>query len=84
MRRVTVYRSSRRRDTYLFVCAEEDLARVPHELLAQFGKPVQALSLELTAQQKLARADSAKVLHSIDRAGYYLQLPPRADAGSAP
>lgn len=77
MRHVKVYRSARQRDTYLFVCANEDLDRVPQELLERFGKPVEALSVELTPQRTLARADAAKVLHSIDEAGYYLQLPPQ-------
>jgi len=83
-RHVRVYRSSRRTDMYLYVDAKDDLAPVPDELLSQFGKPVEALSLMLTATRKLARADAARVLDSIEEQGFYLQLPPPADIWNQP
>lgn len=66
-------------DMYLFVDATDDLIPVPEELLAQFGRPVEALSLMLTATRKLARADAARVLERIEAQGFYLQLPPAAE-----
>lgn len=81
-RHVRVYRSSRKVDMYLYVDAKDDLTPVPEELLAQFGKPVEALSLMLTTTRKLARADAARVLDSIEEQGFYLQLPPAADTWS--
>jgi hypothetical protein len=69
---------------YLYVDFGEDLARVPESLLAGFGKPVPVLSLELTADRKLARADAAVVLASIESAGFYLQMPPPAEALQLP
>src|SRR5690606_35144420 len=51
-----VYRSPRRAEMYLFVPAAEDLARVPEELLARFGKPELALVFELVPGRSLARA----------------------------
>jgi uncharacterized protein len=82
-RHVRVYRSSRKQDLYLYVDAGDDLMAVPEALLIQFGKPVEALSLMLTAERTLARADAARVLESIAEQGFYLQLPP-ADTGDRP
>ena len=73
---VRVYRSTRKQEMYLYVDARDDLARVPDELMARFGKPVEALSLMLTADRTLARADAVRVLESIESDGFYLQLPP--------
>ncbi len=85
---VRVYRSSRRQEMYLYVDAADDLSRVPEALLARFGRPVEALSLLLTADRPLARADAAKVLECIRNDGFYLQMPPPAtwgpDAGAGP
>ncbi|MFW6094678.1 MAG: YcgL domain-containing protein [Pseudomonadota bacterium] len=75
-REVRVYRSSRRGEMYLFVDAGEDLDRVPQPLLEHFGRPVEALSLTLTRERRLARADAADVLAAIEADGYYLQMPP--------
>jgi uncharacterized protein YcgL (UPF0745 family) len=61
---------------YLYVDIAEALTRVPQSLLDKFGKPVEVLSLELTAGKKLARADAETVLDEIESAGYYLQMPP--------
>lgn len=82
-REVRVYRSSRRQDMYLYVDAADDLGPVPEALLQRFGRPVEALSLVLTADRTLARADAARVLESIATDGYYLQLPP-PDGWGAP
>jgi uncharacterized protein len=83
-RHVRVYRSSRKPEMYLYVDAKEDLHRVPQALLTRFGKPVEALSLLLTADRVLARADAARVLADIDAQGFYLQMPPAAEAWQAP
>lgn len=75
-RQVKIYRSQRQRDMYLYVDSAEDLERVPRALLKRFGVPVEAMSLELSAERELARADANAVLESIAEAGYYLQMPP--------
>jgi uncharacterized protein YcgL (UPF0745 family) len=81
MRRfVRVYRSPSKLDMYLYVDFKEDLKRVPEPLLARFGKPIEALSLELKAERKLARADTDTVLKAIEETGYYLQMPPGPQA----
>jgi uncharacterized protein len=82
-RHVRVYRSSRKQEMYLYVDAKEDLARVPEALLRRFGKPVEALSLLLTSDRRLARADAAQVLADIEAQGFYLQMPPAAESWTA-
>ena len=64
---------------YLYVDADEDLARVPEALLKNFGRPVAVLSLPLTQDRQLARADAAAVLRSIEDSGFYLQMPPSVE-----
>lgn len=83
-RHVRVYRSSRKQEMYLFVDATEDLAPVPDALLERFGRPLEALSLMLTVDRPLARAEAARVLECIEADGYYLQLPPAPKDWSTP
>lgn len=75
-RLVRIYKSPRKQDMYLYVDYAEALTRVPQALLDRFGEPKEALSLELTPQRSLARANAEQVLDQIESAGYYLQLPP--------
>jgi uncharacterized protein YcgL (UPF0745 family) len=75
-RLVKVYKTRRKADMYLFVDFAEDLGRVPETLLQQFGTPELALSLSLTADKKLARAEAGDVLEAIAEMGYFLQMPP--------
>jgi uncharacterized protein len=83
MRQVVVYRSSKVADLYLFVDQQEGLVHVPAPLLARFGKPIEALQIELTAERKLARSDAPAVLEAIAERGYYLQLPPVVDSAGS-
>ena len=64
---------------YLYVVRDRGLSEVPEALLQQFGKAELALTLELTPEKKLARANTEQVLTCLDKSGYYLQMPPRAD-----
>ncbi len=74
---VIIYRSKVVNDMYLFVAEADELARVPNDLLRRFGRPVESMRIELTAARKLARAEPARVLASIDESGFYLQMPPQ-------
>jgi uncharacterized protein YcgL (UPF0745 family) len=71
-----VFKSSRQAEMYLYVELSRGLQDVPSELLASFGEPAPVLSLLLTQERKLARADAAAVMASIARQGFYLQMPP--------
>lgn len=75
-----IYRSPKNEAMYLYVDHQEDLDRIPEPLLQRFGKPRLAMTLALSLDKKLARADIAKVLEAIREQGYYLQLPPGPEA----
>lgn len=78
-RSVKIYRSSVKPDMYIFVAADEELSRVPEELMKRFGRPIEAMSIELGADVVLARADSVAVLEQIQQEGFYLQMPPATE-----
>lgn len=80
MRHVIVYKSLKVADMYLFVDQHEGLERVPQSLLTRFGKPVEAMRLELTEARRLSRSEAPAVLASIASRGFYLQMPPAIDA----
>jgi uncharacterized protein YcgL (UPF0745 family) len=71
-----VYKSPRREEMYLYVDRGRGLADVPEQLLAQFGEPQPLMTLLLTPERKLARADAGGVLRRIAEQGFYLQMPP--------
>jgi uncharacterized protein YcgL (UPF0745 family) len=64
---------------YLYVDKKDGLESVPGDLLKRFGKPELAMTLVLTPEKKLARADTQRVLDMIKEKGFYLQLPPRPE-----
>jgi len=66
---------------YLYVEKKEGLEPVPEDLLRRFGKPELAMTLMLSPEKKLARADVEYVLEKIEEQGFYLQMPPRPDLG---
>ena len=74
-----IYRSAKTQGMYLYVARDLGLAELPEALLRQFGKAELALTLELTPEKKLARANIEQVLACLSESGYYLQMPPRAD-----
>ena len=72
----SVYRSSKKEGMYLYVRRGAELGTLPEGLMKVFGLPGHALDLMLTAERKLARADSAVVMAQIRDQGFYLQMPP--------
>lgn len=75
-RLVKVFKGDRKPGAYLYVDFTAALSQVPEALLVQFGETTEVLSLQLTPDRVLARADAHEVLTQIDAAGFYLQLPP--------
>lgn len=71
-----IFRSSKKPETYLFVDKDKGLEDVPEVLLKQFGEPVPVMSLLLSPERRLARADAREVLEQIAAQGFYLQMPP--------
>ena len=80
MMHVVVYRSAKVDGMYLYVEAAQGLARVPEALLTRVGRLHEALRFELTAERKLAHSEAGVVLDAIATRGFYLQLPPAAEA----
>jgi uncharacterized protein YcgL (UPF0745 family) len=73
-----IYKSPRKEEMYLYVDMARGLEHVPEPLLARFGEPEKVMIINLTPQQKLARADAVEVLARIEEEGFYLQMPPTA------
>ena len=74
-----IYKSAKKEYLYLFVPADEGMARVPSELLAKFGEPEKTLTLTLTQEHVLAKENPLQVLRNLQQHGYHLQLPPADD-----
>lgn len=74
-----IYRSSREEGLYLYTRKEDQLTRVPEELLKRFGTPQPAMVLVLTPERKLARVSASRVMECLKDPGYYLQLPPTGE-----
>lgn len=72
-----VFRSEKKSETYLYLAETLSFDDLPEELRHQFGEATFVLRLELSADRKLARVDVVKVLESLGKSGYYLQLPPK-------
>ncbi|MBP0049551.1 YcgL domain-containing protein [Marinobacterium sp. AK62] len=80
MKIVSVFRSPRKDEMYLYVDKREQLERVPEPLLEMFGAPEHVMDMPLTAERKLARVESTtRLLDDLDSKGYYLQMPPPKD-----
>jgi uncharacterized protein YcgL (UPF0745 family) len=71
-----VYKSLRKADTYVYLGARDDFARLPEPLRSQLGNLQFVLEMTLTPERKLARADVAVVLANLQQIGYHLQAPP--------
>jgi len=72
---VSVYKSTKKPDTYLFIEKRDDFSPVPKLLLETFGKPKYVMMVPLT-KRDLSMADKHKVMAKIREEGFYLQMPP--------
>lgn len=71
-----IYRSKNKEGMYLYVRRGYNLDDLPDALLKQFSQPELAMSLLLTPEKRLARADAQTVMSRIETQDFYLQLPP--------
>lgn len=76
---VSVFRSSKKPDTYLYVRRGQLWDDLPETLRTLFGKPVHAMDLVLTPERKLARTSAEQVLAGIADKGFFLQMPEEQD-----
>lgn len=75
-----VYKSLQRADTYLYLAARDDFARVPEPLRTRLGTLAFVLDVDLAPGRKLAREDVATVMENLAARGFHLQFPPSGAA----
>ena len=80
MRVFEIFKGNKREEMYLFVDQKEGMKSVPADLLATFGNPESVMIVPLTDSKKLARVKASEVLESIEKQGYFLQMPPAPEA----
>ena len=71
-----VYKSLRQADTYVFLAARDDFARLPSAIQQQVGALKFVLEVALTTERKLAQADADVVRRNLAERGFHLQFPP--------
>lgn len=71
-----IYKSLRKPDAYLYLREKDALGIVPDSVRSPLGELSFVMSLELSPERKLARADAAVVRSNLIERGYYLQVPP--------
>ncbi|MDC2888474.1 YcgL domain-containing protein [Psychrosphaera algicola] len=76
MQLCTVYKSSKKAETFLYVEKADDFSRVPEPLMAIMGPPTLVMTMDLDKRQKLGQADLTRVKNEIQENGFYLQIPP--------
>ncbi len=77
---VSVFRSSKKADTYLYVRRGQVWDELPESLRGIFGAPVHAMDLILTPERTLARTSGRKVLDAIADKDFFLQMPEEQDS----
>ena len=76
---IKVFKSLKKLDTYLYVDKSQNFEELPSALRDSFGQYELVLEMVLSAERKLARADTNQVLSDITLKVFYLQLPPTID-----
>ena len=71
-----VYKSLRQADTYVFLAARDEFARLPLPLRTQLGDLRFVLEVALTTERKLAQADADVVRRNLVDRGFHVQFPP--------
>ena len=71
----SIYKSTIKEGSYLYVPKKDDFSEVPEALMKMFGKPVFVMLIKLEGRN-LAQVDVNKVQESINEQGFFLQLPP--------
>ncbi len=75
----SVFRSSLKDFTYIYLKTGHDYDDLPDSLRTVFGEPELVMDLELSPERKLANEDANQVMENLAEKGYHLQLPPQED-----
>lgn len=78
-----VYKSRRRADTYVFLAARDDFARLPEPVRTSLGELSFVLEVALSPDRRLAQSDPAVVRANLAARGFHLQMPPAEAARMA-
>lgn len=76
----SVFRSSLKDYTYLYLRDGYKFEDLPIALNKVFGEPEFVMDLDLTPGRKLAYEDVSQVMQSLREKGFHLQMPPQEDA----
>lgn len=79
MTRCTVFKSSRREYTYLYLRHDLTFDDIPTELRELMGAAEQTMEIDLAGRQSLAKENIETVRAHLADPGYHLQLPPADD-----
>jgi uncharacterized protein YcgL (UPF0745 family) len=71
-----IYKSLRKDELYVYLRNKDDFSVLPKALLDSIGTPVFVMTLELTPERTLARADSTQVVKQLEERGFFVQMPP--------
>ena len=69
------YKSLRKADTYIYLAERDNFDSIPDALMTRMGELEFVLEFKLSSARKLAKEDPQKVLQSLDKQGFHLQLP---------
>jgi uncharacterized protein len=70
-----IYRCSRKPDLYIYLAEKDDFSRVPANILKSLGTVEFTMELALSAERKLAREPTDRVMENLAEHGFHLQLP---------
>ncbi|MFT5706297.1 MAG: hypothetical protein ACI9ES_000569 [Oceanospirillaceae bacterium] len=79
MKIISIYKSSKKDEMYLYVEKSQKLTKVPDALMQMFGTAVHVMDMPFKADRALARVDAKKLVSALDEQGFYLQMPPPKD-----
>ena len=71
-----VYKSLKKADTYVYLAARDDFARLPEPLRTQLGALQFVLDVDLAPGRTLARENPDVVRANLASRGFHLQFPP--------
>lgn len=69
-----IYRCNLKPDMYIYLAEEDVFDNVPREIFNSLGIVEFSMELEISANTKLAREDSATVISNLNEHGFHLQL----------
>ncbi len=80
-RALTVYKSKKVADIYIFVDRDYDVDELPIELRTRLGVLSVALELEMEPSTTFQRTTACEVVRNLDSQGFHIQLPPPTFGG---